>query len=327
MAAGGASWSVGDLDDASGRACLEAALDAGVQVVDTAGAYTRADSAHHNEELVADVLARRYGTASLGDAADPSHGGRPVVVTKVGHHRTGAASWDVDARPEVLHRDVRGSLRALRAEALDVCLLHWPDPAVPLEESVGALADAQREGLVRAVGVSNATAEQLDALLGAPGADGAAVAVLQTRLSALEAAPAPGTQALLALCERAGVQVMGYAPFGGPGRLWRALAARGGDAGAAEPSPLAELARAWGCSAHQLLLAWLLQAHPRLTAVVGSTRPASAREAAAAGAPDHPLAHLTAGQHRDLSAAVAELHARTATTQGSAPSDSSEDHR
>src|SRR5205807_8444220 len=70
--------------------------------------------------------------------------------------------WDPDGRPEKLQRDLEGSLKRLRLERIDLYQLHAPDPKVPFEESLGALAAMQRAGKIRHIGVSNVSVKQLE---------------------------------------------------------------------------------------------------------------------------------------------------------------------
>ena len=84
-----------------------------------------------------------------------------MIATKGGLRRTGPGQWPRDARPDRLKACCEASLRRLRLERIDLYQLHSPDPDVPYEESVGALAELQQEGKIRHVGVSNVSVEQL----------------------------------------------------------------------------------------------------------------------------------------------------------------------
>src|SRR5205823_9539382 len=85
-----------------------------------------------------------------------------VIATKGGLTRPRASRWDEDGRPEHLRRALEGSLKRLKLERIDLYQLHAPDPKVPFEDQVGALAAFQREGKVRHVGLSNVTVQQLE---------------------------------------------------------------------------------------------------------------------------------------------------------------------
>jgi aryl-alcohol dehydrogenase-like predicted oxidoreductase len=128
--AGEEMWGAGDVDDDPVRA-MHAALDAGITWIDTAEAYGEGRS----EELVGRVVAER---------------GRDEVLlfTKVAHFVSGS-------RPEDVRSAIAGSLRRLRVDHVDLYQIHWPHDAVPVEETWGAMAELQDEGLVRHIGVSN----------------------------------------------------------------------------------------------------------------------------------------------------------------------------
>ena len=78
-----------------------------------------------------------------------------VIATKGGLLRPRPGAWDPDGRPEHFKRAIDGSLKRLKLERIDLYQLHAPDPNVPFADSVGALADRQRAGKIRHVGLSN----------------------------------------------------------------------------------------------------------------------------------------------------------------------------
>ncbi len=130
---------------------LHAALDAGVTLLDTADAYhLHADEVGHNEELFAEALRTWSGDAST-----------VLVATKGGHLRPGDGSWYVDGRPEYVKEAAKASLARLGGDALGLYQFHRPDPAVPYEDSVGAIRDLLDEGVIRLAGISNANPEQI----------------------------------------------------------------------------------------------------------------------------------------------------------------------
>ena len=139
-------------DEAQGIRVIHAALDAGVNLIDTADAYcTGEDEVGHNERLIAKALkGRRDGV---------------LVATKAGHIRPGGA-WEVDGRPEHIRAACEASLKALDTDRIDLYQYHRPDPTVPYAETVGAFKQLQDEGKVRWVGLSNCTVEQLEEALG-----------------------------------------------------------------------------------------------------------------------------------------------------------------
>jgi aryl-alcohol dehydrogenase-like predicted oxidoreductase len=85
-----------------------------------------------------------------------------VIATKGGLLRPRPGAWDPDGRPEHLKRALDGSLKRLKLDRIDLYQLHAPDPQVPFADSVGALADGQRAGKIRHVGVSNVSVKQLE---------------------------------------------------------------------------------------------------------------------------------------------------------------------
>ncbi|MGY1771434.1 aldo/keto reductase [Blastococcus sp. SYSU D00813] len=230
-------------------ATVHAALDAGVTVVDTADVYCVDETEiGHNERLVADAL-RTWS----GDADDV------LVATKGGLVRP----WDFRATPEHLHAAARASAEALGVEAIGLYQLHWPDPSVPYEESVGALAELVDQGVVRTVGVSNVDVAKLDT----------AAAVLGERLVSVQnpySVEDRWGEPMLRRTEELGLAFLPYTPLAGvTGDGARARATR---------AVAAEL----GVSSQRVALAWLLAHSPAVVAIPGSTRPESIRDSAAA---------------------------------------------
>jgi aryl-alcohol dehydrogenase-like predicted oxidoreductase len=141
----------GRADHDRSLATLGRAIDAGATFIDTADAYGMGA----NEELVGQAIAGRRDAVQLatkwGIVAD---GGRPVRH----HHEQDIL---MDARPERAREAAEASLRRLGVDVIDLWYLHFPDPGVPIEESVGAMAELVRAGKVRHLGVCNVTSEQL----------------------------------------------------------------------------------------------------------------------------------------------------------------------
>src|SRR5687768_11670243 len=123
---------------------LRRAVELGVNFFDTAESY----GPQTNETLIAEAL-------------HPYPKGI-VIATKCGLSRPSPGRWDADCRPAKLRKDLEGSLKRLKLERIDLYQLHTVDPKVPLEESVGVLADAQRAGKVRHVGLSNVSVKELE---------------------------------------------------------------------------------------------------------------------------------------------------------------------
>jgi len=131
-------------DRAAALAVLRRAFELGMNFYDTADSY----GPHVDEELIAAAL-------------HPYPKGL-VIATKGGLLRPRPGAWDPDGRPEHLKRALDGSLKRLKLERIDLYQLHAPDPKVPFADSVGALADGQRAGKIRHIGVSNVSVKQLE---------------------------------------------------------------------------------------------------------------------------------------------------------------------
>jgi aryl-alcohol dehydrogenase-like predicted oxidoreductase len=232
-------------DDARSAAVLDAAIAAGIDVLDTADAYARDDSERgHNERLVAAALAR----ASR----------RVRVVTKGGLVRPDGA-WVPDGRARHLAEAARASRE--RLGEIDVYLLHAIDPRTPMATSVRALAKLRDAGVVRAIGLSNIGAHQLEQALAITAIDAVEVELGPHALDAVRGG-------LVALCERRGIEVFAHRPLGGPAGVKRL------------GKELGELAARAGATPPELALAWLRALSPAITPLPGATRIETARSAA-----------------------------------------------
>lgn len=254
---------------------LRTAFDAGVDFVDTADVYCLDHrDIGHNERLIARALREhRTQTAVVGSRA------RVTVATKGGLLRPDG-DWIEDGRPEHLARACEASLRALGLERIDLYYLHAPDPAVPFEDSVGALADLRAAGKIAHVGLSNVTAAELAAARAI-----VPVAAVQNLCGPL--APDALHDGVVQACEAAGVAFVAYSPVGG--RDHAELAAH---------PVLRALAARRGVSAYRLALAWLLDASPCVLPIPGASRAASILDSVAAAD-----LHLHADERAALDAA------------------------
>ena len=246
---------------------IHAALDLGITLIDTADAYCiDADDVGHNERLV-------------GEAVRSWSGDRDsvIIATKGGHTRRGDGSWGLDGSPEYLRRACDASLRALGTDVIDLYQFHRPDPAVPLVESVGALAALQRDGKVRMVGVSNFN---IDGIKQAQSV--ADIVSVQNEFS-----PAFRTsQDEIEYCDANGIAFLAWSPLGGMGAAGR-LAAR-------HPA-FDAVAKECGVSPQQVALAWELAQAPTVIPIPGASRPETITDSAQAVA-----LSLTADQRRRL---------------------------
>jgi aryl-alcohol dehydrogenase-like predicted oxidoreductase len=235
-------------DEAQSIRTIHAALDAGINLVDTADSYCLDETEYgHNEGLIARALrGRRDGV---------------IVATKGGHTRIGG-DWNLNGSPEHLRAACERSLRALETDRIDLYQFHRPDPAVPYAESIGAIKRLQDEGKVRWIGISNADPDQIEEARSI-----ADVVSVQNELS-LEFTT-PLTKGELRLCEQHGMALLPWSPLGGIGRA--------GDA-PGRYDAVAEAARAHGVSPQQVALAWLLALSPVVIPIPGASRPETIRD-------------------------------------------------
>jgi aryl-alcohol dehydrogenase-like predicted oxidoreductase len=139
----GMSHGYGAPDNLESACVLHRALDLGCTMLDTAALYGFGG----NESLIGATLRHRRNEF--------------VLASKCGVFRDSAGKREIDGRPEVLKRTCDESLARLRTDVIDLYYLHRADPRLPIEESVGALADLVHSGKVRAVGLSEVSAEML----------------------------------------------------------------------------------------------------------------------------------------------------------------------
>jgi aryl-alcohol dehydrogenase-like predicted oxidoreductase len=228
-------------DRANSLRVLRRAVELGVNFFDTAESY----GPHTNETLIAEAL-------------HPYPKGF-VVATKCGLARPSPGRWDDDCRPAKLRKDLEGSLKRLRLERIDLYQLHTVDPKVALEVSVGTLADMQREGKVRHVGLSNVSVRQLEqARRIVP------IVSVQNRYSLADRKH----EDVLLHCEQHGIAFLPWYPLG--------------DGSALALSKVRKLAAKLGATPAQVALAWLLEKSPVMLPIPGTGNVAHLEENVAA---------------------------------------------
>jgi pyridoxine 4-dehydrogenase len=223
-------------DWAAGKRLLRRAVELGVNFIDTAHAY----GPGWNESLVGEAM----GGAGEG----------VVVATKGGVEKTAPDRVFPDGRPEQLRLRCEESLRRLGVEQVQLYQLHRPDPNVPFEESVGALALLRAEGKIRHIGLSNVSLEQVRlAQRIAP------IASVQNRFNLTET----GDNAVVDFCSGQGIA---YLP-------WGPLAAKpfSPEAPLAVDQRLSQVAKTHSATESQVALAWLLQRSPNIVLIPGTT--------------------------------------------------------
>jgi len=259
-------------DEAAGIALVQRAIDLGMTLLDTADIYGS------SEVLVGRAIAGRR------DAV--------VVATKFGFvaPETGRA---IDGRPARVREACDASLARLGIEAIDLYYLHRVDANVPIEDTVGAMADLVQAGKVRALGLSEAAPETVRRAHAVH-----PIAAVQSEYSLFTRDP---EDALLPVLDELGIALVAYSPLGrgflgGRFRTTADLAPNDWRRGnprfqgenfqrnVALADRLEALAREKGCTPAQLALAWLLDRHPRVVPIPGTSSLARLEENVAAAA-------------------------------------------
>src|SRR5580704_13017041 len=143
MGGGGWAFAWGPQDDDESVAAINAALDAGLNWIDTAAVY----GLGHSEEVVARALKGRPN--------------KPFVFTKCERVWNERREIGKSLKADSIRREVEASLRRLQLDTIDLYQIHWPEPDEDIEEGWTAMAQLQREGKVRWVGVSNFNADHM----------------------------------------------------------------------------------------------------------------------------------------------------------------------
>ncbi|MFN3387901.1 MAG: aldo/keto reductase [Allosphingosinicella sp.] len=254
----------GPVDDAQSIATIHRALELGIDFLDTADMYGWG----HNEELIARALAGKRGGVFL--------------ATKFGNLRNPDGSLKVDGRPAYVRAACEASLARLKVETIDLYYQHRVDPDVPIEETVGAMAELVREGKVRFLGLSEAGPETIRRAHATH-----PIAALQTEYSLwtreVEAEILPTVRAL-------GIGFVAYSPLGrgflaGQVRSEEDVQAEGdgrvrhprfqGDnlrANLAIARTVEAMAAEKGCTPAQLALAWVLAKGEDVVPIPGTRR-------------------------------------------------------
>src|SRR5499426_4693742 len=142
-AMGGFQW--GGTDDDESVRTIHAALDLGVNLIDTAPAY----GFGHSEKVVGRAIAERGGRD------------RVVIATKVGLEQQGNAVYRNSTKQQIFN-EIEQSLKNLRTDYIDLYQVHWPDLSTSYEETAQALLDLKKAGKIRAIGVSNYSVEAME---------------------------------------------------------------------------------------------------------------------------------------------------------------------
>ena len=277
-------WMWGGTDEAAAAKAIQASIDAGISLIDTAPAYGLGRS----EEIVGAAIAGKRD--------------KVVIATKCGlnwHHGKGNHFFDEDGKP--VHRylgadgivhEVEQSLKRLGTDYIDLYITHWQDPTTPIAETMAALERLKTAGKIRAIGASNVSADDLTAYVAAGRLD-----AIQERFSMLDRQI---ETTLLPIAREHGVSTLSYSSLAlglltgqiGPDRQFEGDDQRRTDplfsaANRAKVATFADtvrpLAHGHGASVAQLVIAWTLR-QPGITfALCGARNPAQALDNARAG--------------------------------------------
>ena len=209
------------------RAVLRRAVELGVNFIDTADSY----GPDVSEELIAEAL-HPYPEDL-------------VIATKGGLVRPAPGRWDPDGRPDHLRQACEGSLRRLRLDQIPLYQFHRPDPAVPLEDSIGTLVALKDEGKIRHIGLSNVNEDQLRR------------AQVMTPIVSIQNRYNPGdrrSDSLVDLCEQEEMVFLPWAPI----------------QNLDQSSALTDIAEHHDATLHQIALAWLLARSDTMLTIPGT---------------------------------------------------------
>ena len=258
------------------------ALDRGITLLDTSNIYAPTwDSVGHNEALIAEALRTYTGPADLS---------RVLVATKGGLTRGAGETWGRDSSRGGLRAACEASLAALDVDVIDLYQHHRHDPVFTYMDQMRALGELKDAGLVRRVGLSNATLPELEIaldVLGGPD-DGGVVSVQNEWSPRFR-----GDADVLVRCTELGIAFLPWSPLGG--------STQARDVGS-HYAEFARVADEVGASAQEVVLAWLLASSPVMIPIPGATRPQTVDSIIDALSVD-----LTPGQVARLDATTPEM--------------------
>ena len=220
-------------------AVLHRALELGINLIDTADSY----GPEVSESLIAEALFPYPKDL--------------VIATKGGLLRTGPGQWPADGRPEHLRVALEGSLQRLRVDHIDIYQFHRPDPKVPFEDSLGALAKMKEEGKIRHIGLSNVTMDQL-----ARAQKIVPIVTVQNHYNLAmresEHMTAAESEEMINLCARQGIGFIPWSPL-----AFGELARSG--------SAIDQIAKLHNAQPSQIALAWLLKRSSSMLPIPGTS--------------------------------------------------------
>ncbi|MGN7879229.1 aldo/keto reductase [Ensifer sp. 22460] len=277
-------WMWGGTDEQESIAAIQASLDAGVTLIDTAPAYGLGRS----EEIVGKALAGRRDKA--------------IVATKCGlvwHTDKGRHFFDQDGKPvhrylgrDAIRHEVEQSLKRLGTDYIDLYITHWQDPTTPIEETMAALEELRQAGKIRAIGASNVGRGELEQYIAIGGLD-----AIQERFSMIDRVIEAD---LLPLTRRNGVATLSYSSLAlgllsggiGPERVFSGddqrrdnprFSVGNREKVAAFAKSIRSIAEKHGATIAQIVIAWTLAQEGVTFALCGARNPGQALDNARAG--------------------------------------------
>jgi len=285
-------WLWGGTERNEATKSIHAAIDVGMNFIDTAPVYGFGRS----EELVGEaiqgrrdkvVLATKAGLVWHTDGVHFFDSTDPISGTSYKIYR--------NLRPETIRYEIEQSLKRLRTDYIDLYLTHWQDKTTPIRDTMGELMKLKAEGRIRAIGVSNATAEQLDAYraVGPVDADQEHYSMLKPK----------NEKELLPYCADNGVAFLAYSPLGqglltgkiGPDTTFASSDQRSSSSTfspenrrkvAAMLEKFQPIAEAHSSTLAQLVIAWTIHQRGCSHALVGARTVAQVQENATGGSID-----------------------------------------
>jgi len=248
IALGGMPLSIsGRPDEPQAIATIHKALDLGVNLIDTSDAYCLDElDKHHNERLIHKALQQYEGDTS-----------RVLVATKGGLMRPNGA-WTQNGNPDHLRKTIRESHAALGGqEPISLWQYHSPDPNYSIKDSLTPAKEAVAEGLIRFVGVSNFSVEQIKRAR-----EVVEIVSVQNQYNPWHRQPE--SDGVLGYCQAEGLTFLPWSPLGGSRRVKEL----------SNVAAIGHLAQEKRISVYALVLAWML-ANPCIVPIPGATKPES----------------------------------------------------
>lgn len=230
---------------------IHRALDLGIMLIDTADSYCKDESdKHHNERLIGKALQQYRGNAS-----------HVIIATKGGLMRPNG-SWTHNGNPSHLRETIRISFKSLGGQKpIDIWQYHSPDPNYTIEESLTPAKEAVADGLIRFVGVSNFSVEQIKRAR-----DVVDIVSVQNQYNPWHRQPE--SDGVLDYCENENLTFLPWSPLGGSRRVSRLE----------DIAVISKLAKEKGVSVYAIVLAWLRAKSACIVPIPGASKTKSVED-------------------------------------------------